>query len=283
MGSMEDGILHSIVDIAIKDLSPAAQAAQRQVAEIGSAHIVVLLHGAAAVRIGRDPRMDVEMRKRQELVDSIPVSIGFHVPRSLGPVVTLDEFSAVAVELVPGAPCPAGEGEPSELQDLLARMSSIPTEPISGLLAEPLAFCGGPEWYRIQREEVLPRLKQEVQRQAMDAVRALVNLEPVKEVFAHGDLGGHNVFWEGGRMSGVLDWDLSSRSDLSTDLACVGVWNGWKKLSLIADAAEVRRASVRRNTFRLQQLAFAVLHGRPPAEIDRAVSRANAWFEKQSF
>lgn len=224
--------------------------------------------------------MEVEMRKRQELVDSIPVSIGFQVPRSLGPVVALDEFSAVAVELVPGAPCPAGEGEPSALQDLLVQVSSIPTEPIGGLLTEPLAFCGGQEWYRLQSDEVLPRLDQDVQTQAMDAIWALVNLEPVKEVFAHGDLGGHNVFWEGGRISGVLDWDLSSRSDRSTDLACVGVWNGWEKLPLIANSAEVRRAAIRRNTFRLQQVAFAILHNRPEAEIDRAIARANAWFRQ---
>lgn len=282
MGSIGKGSLQSIVDLAIEGLSPAAQSAQRQVVEIGSAHIVVLLDRTAAVRVGRDPGMAVKMRKRQELVDGIPASIGFQVPRSLGPVVELEEFSAVATELMQGAPCPAGEGEPSELQNLLAQVSSIPTEPIAGLLAEPLAFCGGPQWYRIQREEVLPRLHQDVQKQAADAILALMNLEPIKEVLAHGDLGGHNVFWEGGRISGVLDWDLSSRSDGSTDLACVGVWNGWEKLPLIADPSEVRRASVRRNTFRLQQLAFAILHNRPAAEIDRAVSRANAWFAKQS-
>ncbi len=280
---MGNGILQSVVDLAIEGLSPAAQAAQRRVVEIGSAHIVVLLDGTAAVRVGRDPNMAVEMRKRQELVDSIPASIGFQVPRSLGPVVELEEFSAVATELIPGAPCPAGEGEPSALQDLLAQVSSIATEPITGLLTEPLAFCGGPQWYRIQHEEVLPLLDQDVQRQATDAILALANLEPAKEVFAHGDLGGHNVFWEGGRISGVLDWDLSSRSDRSTDLACVGVWNGWEKLPLIANPSEVRRASVRRNTFRLQQLAFAIIHARPAAEIDRAVLRVNAWFEKQSF
>lgn len=107
MGSVGNNSLHSIVDLAIEGLSPAAQAVQCQVVEIGSAHIVVLLEGTAAVRMGRDPNMAVEMRKRQELVDSIPVSTGFQVPRSLSPVAELDGFSAVVTELIPGGPCPA--------------------------------------------------------------------------------------------------------------------------------------------------------------------------------
>ncbi|MCQ1995755.1 phosphotransferase [Arthrobacter sp. zg-Y1171] len=94
------------------------------------------------------------------------------------------------------------------------------------------------------------------------------------------DLGGHNVFWEGNRIVGVLDWDLASRSDRSTDLACIGVWNGWDKLPLIAGSAEVRRAAIRRNTFRLQQVAFALLNGRPTDEIGQAVARANAWLRE---
>ncbi len=114
----------------------------------------------------------------------------------------------------------------------------------------------------------------------MDAVGALADLGPGEKVFSHDDLGGHNVFWEGGRVAGVLDWDLASRNDRSTDLACVGVWNGWDKLPLIAPLSEIRRGSVRRNTVRLQQVAFYLLSGRPTEEIDRAVTRANTWLRE---
>ncbi|MCQ1987091.1 phosphotransferase family protein [Arthrobacter sp. zg-Y844] len=280
MGTIESRTLHILVDAAVEGLPPAAQAAPRLTVDIGSAHTVVLLDGTAAVRIARDPDTAAAMRKRQQLVDSIPDSIGFLLPWSLGPVVELEGFSAVATRLIPGGPCPAGEGDPGQLQDLLNSVSSIAAEPLEGLLAEPLAFCGGSDWYRIQCEEVLPRLDQDVQGRAADAVAALANLEPVRDVFAHGDLGGHNVFWEGNRIVGVLDWDLASRSDRSTDLACIGVWNGWDKLPLIAGAAEVRRAAIRRNTFRLQQVAFALLNGRPTDEIGQAVARANAWLRE---
>ncbi|MCC9205005.1 phosphotransferase family protein [Arthrobacter sp. zg-Y769] len=281
MGTIENRSLHALVDAAIEGLPPAAQAAPRSIVEIGSAHTVVLLDGTAAVRIGRDPATAAAMRKRQQLVDSIPESVGFILPRSLGPVVEVEGFSAVATRLIPGGPCPAGEGDPGQLQDLLGSVSSIATEPIEGLLTEPLVFCGGADWYRIQCEEVLPRLDQDVQERAADAVAALMNLERACDVFSHGDLAGHNVFWEGNRIVGVLDWDLASRSDRSTDLACIGAWNGWDKLPLIAGSADVRRAAVRRNTFRLQQVAFALVNGRPADEIGKAVARANTWLRER--
>ncbi|MCQ1953664.1 phosphotransferase [Arthrobacter sp. zg-Y238] len=281
MGTIESRTLHALVDAAIDGLPPGTQAAPRSIVDIGSAHIVVLLDGAAAVRIGRGPGTAAAMRKRQQLVDSIPKSVGLLLPWSLGPVVELGGFSAVATRLIPGGPCPPGEGDPGQLRNLLNSVSSIATEPLEGLLTEPLAFCGGSDWYRIQCEEVLPRLAQDVRVRAADAVSALANLDPVREVFAHGDLGGHNVFWEGNRIVGVVDWDLASRSDRSTDLACIGVWNGWDKLPLIAGSSEVGRAVIRRNTFRLQQVAFAVLNRRPADEIEQAVTRANTWLRER--
>ncbi|WP_461169568.1 phosphotransferase family protein [Arthrobacter sp. Z1-15] len=275
-----NGVLHDIVDLAVDGLPPGAQAAQRTVVDLGTAHTVVLLRGYAAVRVRRDLGTAAGMRRRQQLVDSIPASVGFLLPRSLGPVVELDGTSAVANELIPGAPCPAGEGDPGELRKLLARVASIPTGPIEELLAEPLEFCGGAQWYGIQRKEVIPLLDGDVQGRALHAVCALAALEPVREVFAHGDLAGQNVFWDGGRVVGVLDWDLASRSDRSTDLACVGAWNGWDKLPLIADSEDTSRALVRRNTFRLQQLAFAVVNGRSAEEIQRTAARASAWLRQ---
>ncbi|MCQ1957482.1 hypothetical protein NNX39_13350 [Arthrobacter sp. zg-Y826] len=74
MGTIESRTLHALVDAAIDGLPPGTQAAPRSIVEIGSAHTVVLLDGAAAVRIGRDPGTAAAMRKRQQLVDSIPES-----------------------------------------------------------------------------------------------------------------------------------------------------------------------------------------------------------------
>lgn len=281
MGKIDDERLHSIVDVAVDGMPAVARAAHRRIVESGSAHVVVVLRDHAAVRVSRDANTAGTMRQRQNLVDSIPTSIGFMLPWSLGPVVEVDELSAVATELIPGAPCPAGAGDPHELQRLLTQVASIPPGPVESFLTEPLAFCGGPDWFQIQVEEVIPRLDREVQGRAVDVVTALAELKPQREVFSHGDLGGHNVFWEGDRVAGVLDWDLASWSDRSTDLACIGVWNGWDKLPLIASSSEVCRAAIRRNTFRLQQVAFHLISGRSSEEIDQAVVRANTWLREQ--
>jgi hypothetical protein len=275
--------LTTIVDAVVSDLPARVRAARRTVVEEGSAHVVVLLEGLAAVRITRDKFTGDQLRRRQELVDCIPRDIGLALPWSLGPTVEIDGLSAVATEFIPGSPCPVGEGEPEELQRLLELVASVDTAPLRGLLSDPLSFCGGADWYRIQIEEVLPRLDLQMRAVARGAVEALASLSEKDRVFSHGDLGGHNVLWDQGRVAGILDWDLSSESDRSTDLASLGVWHGWEKLSMIASAEQVERASVRRNTFRLQQVGFLIVSRRPESEISAAAGTASRWLRENLF
>lgn len=273
--------LTSIVDSAVIDLPSKARAAQRQVVEEGSAHVVVLLEGQAAVRIARDKFTGDRMRRRQELVDMIPRDIGLSLPWSLGPVVEIDGVSAVATEFIAGSPSPVGEGSPGELKRLLDLVTSVDAVPLRGLLADPLSFCGGANWYRIQIDEVLPRLDPQMRALAREAVESLACLSAENRVFSHGDLGGHNVFWDQGRVSGILDWDLSSESDRSTDLASLGVWHGWEKLAKVASADQVQRALIRRNTFRLQQVGFLTVSQRPESEIAAAADKASKWLREK--
>ncbi|MGO2051872.1 MAG: aminoglycoside phosphotransferase family protein [Glutamicibacter sp.] len=272
--------LTSIVDSVIADLPSKARGARREIVEEGSAHIVVLLEQQAAVRIARDKFTGDQMRRRQELVDSIPRDIGLSLPWSMGPVIEAEGLSAVATEFIPGRPCPAGEGAPSELRRLLDLVTSIDPVPLRGLLGDPLSFCGGADWYRVQIDEVLPKLDPQVRELARGAVEALADLGVEDRVFSHGDLGGHNVFWDQGRVVGVLDWDLSSESDRSTDLASMCVWHGWEKLSKICSADQVQRALIRRNTFRLQQVGFLIVSQRPEPEILAATDNASRWLRE---
>ncbi|WP_404289654.1 aminoglycoside phosphotransferase family protein [Glutamicibacter arilaitensis] len=269
--------LATIVDAVVSDLPARVRAARRTVVEEGSAHVVILFEGLAAVRITRDKFTGDQLRRRQELVDCIPRDIGLALPWSLGPTVEIDGLSAVATEFIPGSPCPVGDGKPEELQRLLELVASVDTAPLRGLLSDPLSFCGGADWYRIQIEEVIPRLDPQMRAVARGAVEALAGLSKEDRVFSHGDLGGHNVLWDQGRVAGILDWDLSSESDRSTDLASLGVWHGWEKLSKIASAEQVERASIRRNTFRLQQVGFLVVSRRPEPEILAAAGTASRW------
>jgi Phosphotransferase enzyme family len=272
--------LTSIVDSAVIDLPSKARAAQRRVVEEGSAHVVVLLEGQAAVRIARDKFTGDRMRRSQEIVDMIPRDIGLSLPWSLGPVVEIDGVSAVATEFIAGSPCPVGDGSPGELKRLLDLVTSVDAVPLRGLLADPLSFCGGANWYRIQIDEVLPRLDPQMRALAREAVESLACLGAENRVFSHGDLGGHNVFWDQGRVSGILDWDLSSESDRSTDLASLGVWHGWGKLAKVASADQVQRALIRRNTFRLQQVGFLTVSQRPESEISAAADKASKWLRE---
>ena len=269
--------LETIVATAVSGLPLRIRRAPRTTINEGSAHLVVLLGEHAAVRVARDRFTASRLRQRQQLVDSLPSGIGLTVPRSLGPVVEIEGHAAVATEFVSGAPCPAGEGEPEELRRLLEAVSSIDPGPLQCLLNDPLSFCGGADWYSIQIEEVIPRIDQKFRDLAREAIEALSHLEPEEPVFSHGDLGGYNVMWHRGRATGILDWDLSSLSDRSTDLASLGVWHGWENLSKIASPHQVNRAGIRRNTFRLQQLGFLITAQRPEAEISAAVGRANKW------
>lgn len=270
-------LLETIIETAISGLPLRIRRAQRRTINEGSAHVVVLLEDHAAVRVTRDMFTANKLRRRQQLVDSIPGDIGLTVPRSLGPVVEIAGHAAVATEFVSGAPCPAGEGEPEELERLLKAVSSIDPGPLQRMLNEPLSFCGGAKWYSVQIEEVIPRIDQQFRSLAREAVEALSHLVPEEQVFSHGDLGGYNVMWHQGRATGILDWDLSSISDRSTDLASLGVWHGWEKLSKIASPNQVNRAGIRRNTFRLQQLGFLIVAQRPESEISAATGRANKW------
>ncbi|HJX78722.1 phosphotransferase family protein [Glutamicibacter sp.] len=270
--------LETIVETAIAGLPLRVRRAQRTIINDGSAHVVVLLEDQAAIRVTRDMFTAHKLRRRQQVVDSIPSNLGLAVPRSLGPVVEIEGHAAVATEYVSGAPCPAGDGEPEELQRLLEAVSSIDPGPLQPMLNEPLSFCGGANWYAVQIEEVIPRIDQPLRNLAREAIEALSHLEPEEQVFSHGDLGGYNVMWHRGQATGILDWDLSSISGRSTDLASLGVWHGWQKLSKIASPHQVNLAGIRRNTFRLQQLGFLIIAQRPEPEISAAIDRANKWF-----
>lgn len=115
---------------------------------------------------------------------------------------------------------------------------------------------------------------------AMASVEALASLSVESLVFSHGDLGGHNVFWDGGRVCGILDWDLASESGSSTDLTSLGVWHGWEKLSRSASADQVRWALIRRNTYRHQQVGFLIAAQGPESEISAATGKAFLWIRE---
>lgn len=259
----------------LAQLPASVRGKNRRVIDGGSAHRIVLLGESAAIRIARDPDTGFTMTRRQALVDQLP-ALKFQLPRSLSEVVTVERMSAVAVEFVPGEDARKGAVSPAELRMLLGELQRIPFDPLVPLLERPMSFCGGDAWLAVQLDQVVPRLPQLVQTAALRAVEALAALEPQHDTFSHGDLGGRNVRWRDGRVLGVVDWDLASVSDRSSDIATLATWHGFDCLQAVATPNDIIRARVRQPTFVLQQLAFTILHERPESEIQRVVQRATA-------
>nr|WP_243757843.1 phosphotransferase [Allobranchiibius sp. GilTou38] len=240
--------------------------------ETGSSNLVVLA-GDVAVRIARDPRSSVELRRTQGLIDRLP-DLSFAVPRSLGPVVEHEGLAAVPTRRLVGTPHPARSGDPVRLRNLLDAVHSIDVSPLREWLARPRAFCGGPDWLRVMREQVIPRLPEDVRGEASERVSALATLDTPGLVLNHGDLAGSNVLWDGGRVTGVLDWDLAAEDDPAEDVASLAGWHGWDLAAQLADPDTVARAETFRRSFPLQVIAFALSHDRPAPEVERAIQRA---------
>lgn len=266
-----------ILDAVLAQLPRAIRAQDQRIIDSGSAHRIVLIGESAVIRIARDQGVGTAMDRRQKLVDQLPV-LTFRVPRSLSDVVTIDGTSAVAVEFVAGETAPPGAASPSELHRLVAELQRISPVPVLSFLGRPLAFCGGDQWVDVQLERVLPRIPGPARENARRAVEALAALEVHTDTFSHGDLGGHNVRWGDGRIVGVVDWDLSSASDRSTDIASLAAWHGFECLEGIVPPYDLDRARIRHATFVLQQAAFQILNDRSEEEIQRTISRVTARF-----
>lgn len=54
----------------------------------------------------------------------------------------------------------------------------------------------------------------------------------------------------------------------------MAMWHGWDLVDHLAGDATVARAGLIRRTYPPQVAAFSLLHGRPDAEVERAVERA---------
>ncbi|MDC7123478.1 phosphotransferase [Cellulomonas fimi] len=240
--------------------------------ESGSSALV-LVRDDVVVRVARQPADSESMRRAQALVDELP-PLPFAVPRSAGDAVEVDGYVAVPVRRLRGEPHPAGDGDPVQLRRLLDAVHGIDVAPLRPHLAPARHFAGGDAWETVLREEVVPRLDGAAREEAVARVDALAGLPAADRAVNHGDLAGSNVLWAGGRVSGVLDWDLTSWDDPAEDVAALVSWHGWSLLPEVADRATAARAEVFRRSFPLQLVAFAVVHARPALEVQRAVARA---------
>lgn len=235
---------------------------------------VVVLGGRTAVRIARSPAGAAGLRRAQALVDALP-ELPFAVPRSVGEPVQADGHLAIPTLRLRGASSPGQPVDAVVLADLLEAVHAVHLDLVRDHLAPARAFTGGADWERVLTEQVVPLLALERREEAHRRIRELATLEAVPPAFNHGDLGSSNVLWADGRVVGVLDWDLAAADDPAEDVATVATsFGAWEPLAALLGRDTMRRARTFADTFGLQVVAFAVLGGRPPEEVARAVARA---------
>lgn len=245
----------------------------------GGSHQVVLLPGTAVVRIARTAAAAALLPRRTELLHRLSaLDLPFAVPVPLSEVVTVDGCTAVALSWMDGEPCPKGEGgDPKELTALLEALRSVDTAPFADLLARPLEYAGGDRWGEMMLDEAVPRLPAEWRAEGLRRVRTWLDQPPVPHSLVHGDLAGGNMHWDGGgRLLGVLDWDLAQEYDPAVDVASLA-WHGWDKVAAVVDADTFRRAHFYYLTAAMQQIPFAILNGQPEHVIEERAKAMTAW------
>ncbi|MEE6282842.1 phosphotransferase family protein [Georgenia sp. MJ170] len=266
------GVLEGLVAATLAEAGVQAAPAEWEWVESGSSSIVVLA-GPAAVRVARDAWTTPAVLRTQRLVDALP-RLPFPVPISIGDAVHDGGLVAAPTRRLSGSAHPPGSGDPAELRALLDAVHSLPPAELRPHLAPARSFCGGPDWEHVLREQVVPALPPDVRDEARHRIDALAGLAIGDVVVNHGDLASSNVLWADGRVSGLLDWDLTSEEDPAEDVASLLSWHGWHLLHEVVDSATAARAEAFRGCFPLQIVAFSLLRRRPAHELARMVERA---------
>jgi aminoglycoside phosphotransferase (APT) family kinase protein len=244
----------------------------------GNIHDVLLIPGAAAVRVSKRPLAATSMPRRIEVLRHLAsADLPFQVPTPLTPVTMFDDRAAVAVSWIDGIPLPKGEGDPQQIAEVLTAVSSVPLDP--ALLAAVDDRAQGPSWSTIIAEEILPRLPARWQPEGQRRLDAALALDPVPDTLVHGDLSGSNVHWStDGKLLGILDWDLAMPADPAIDAAQMS-WHGWHNVRRAVPASTYQRARTWDALFGIGHLV-ATMNGRPMTNPDGFVAAIVPWLEE---
>jgi aminoglycoside phosphotransferase (APT) family kinase protein len=249
----------------------------------GQFHDVVLA-GDVAYRFPRDEQSRRELAGRTALLRVLasgrlpvatPVPLG---PAPAGPPEALGRCH-VALTRLPGRPLARGQaigprsapiviGELGRLLDALARLGADPA--VRG--AVPAADPG--RWVRFAAEVtrvLFPLMSDRGRQRAVAELARATAVDPGGTALVHGDLGGTNLLWTGGkdapRLAGVLDWDEAHIGGQAEDLASLAATFGWDLAGRLDAGRHAGRrptiadARVIAATFALQQALPAALSG----------------------
>jgi aminoglycoside phosphotransferase (APT) family kinase protein len=148
-----------------------------------------------------------------------------------------EELQALAMARVEGEP----RWDDEVLAGVLAEAARLHAVAVEDLHLPGFARSAGAElelWAGIAGSRVSP--PSPLVEFAIDFLRERFPGEPERLVFVHGDLGTGNVLWHEGRVSALLDWELSHLGDPHDDLAFLTVRTALHGLELEDFGAAVR-------------------------------------------
>lgn len=220
------------------------------------------MSGAEAVRRAARPAEEHRVLTRL-------VPLRWPIPKALSQVRTSpDGWAGMLVSHLPGRHRldAAWPRVAEEITGLLGAVESRTLLEATGELPPVRAWCGGPEFPALVAGRLAPLLPGPAERgAARDAVRAMLDAEAsARAGVVHGDLGLHNVFWDGaGRITALIDLDHAAVADPAVDVAPFIGHFGARAVGTAVGPETLRRAMLHRATLSLQVAAGAELAGDP--------------------
>jgi len=278
-GCLTQPVPAELLEIA-ETLVPDAPAGSARLAEHGNMHHIVLFPGVAAVRISKRPSAAAELPRRMEILRAVAAAgLPFDVPEPLTAVTGFGDRAAVVLSWIGVESLPEGTGDPAAFGLLLETLREVEISPeLEAILHTPRRYADGLGWAEILNE-IIPRLPTKWRDTARRRLETLLALEEVPARLVHGDLGGSNIHFQNGKLTGVLDWDMAILSDPAIDAALIADWHGWDLLSAATDECTHRRARAWDDAVGVGHL-HAVLGGRALSNVDGFIGSVVAWLEE---
>ncbi|MFW0178985.1 phosphotransferase [Rothia sp. P7208] len=245
----------------------------------GSAHIVINMGGELSVRVAKSDQVARHVARRTEVLRRLPHHFSFEVPRPITRTITRQGFTAVGLRWIKGEPRNPGPAPAKYLAQIVREIHRVDYEGMEPYLDSAHQHWGGEDGLSALEHDVLPRLLKTNRSTAQKIIQQVHDLPEVEPVLIHNDLAGHNILWNGDKLTGVIDWDHATLADPAYDYASLGNWYGWDCLSSFLGEDEIHRAQIISRLVALEAVAYAIHNGKGGGIIRLAVERADHWLQ----
>jgi aminoglycoside phosphotransferase (APT) family kinase protein len=216
----------------------------------------------ARVASGKDHKQRVGC-EALALQQTAAMDLPFDMPRLLSGPITIAGGSGILTTRVFGQQIEAARWSAvcDAFRTAIDALHQVPARRGAGL-PSPRTWCGGRTWPDLVEGRLASHLPIDAARRAVVVVSDVLEAEQASPpTLVHGDFGLHNLFWESGRVSGVIDFDHACWGDPAIDIAPLIGMFGAGQVGELVDRAVVQRAMMHRASLPLQVAAAAELTG----------------------